>query len=70
MKPPEEIDRFRTKMIEHMEAALALADETGDGAAGYMIEAALDTIRAEDVRIGAVFVAELKLCDVERHARN
>jgi hypothetical protein len=47
MKPPEEIDRFRTKMIEHLEAALALADETGDGTAGYMIEAALDTIRAE-----------------------
>jgi hypothetical protein len=47
MKTPEEIDRFRTKMIEHLEAALALADETGDGTAGYMIEAALDTIRSE-----------------------
>jgi|HubBroStandDraft_6_1064221.scaffolds.fasta_scaffold2684816_2 hypothetical protein len=40
MKSPEETDRFRTKMIEHLEAALALTDETGDGAAGYMIEAA------------------------------
>jgi hypothetical protein len=47
MRTPEEINRFRTKMIEHLEAALALADETGDGAAGYMIEAALDTVRAE-----------------------
>jgi hypothetical protein len=46
MKSPEEIDRFRTKMIEHLEAALALADETRDGTAGYMIEAALDTIRS------------------------
>ena len=47
MKSPEEIERFRAKMIEHLEAALALADETGDGAAGYMIEVALDTIRSE-----------------------
>ena len=47
MKTPEEIDRFRTKMIEHLEAALALTDETGDGTAGYMIETALDTIRSE-----------------------
>jgi hypothetical protein len=46
MKSPEDIDRFRTKMIEHLEAALALTDETGDGTAGYMIEAALDTIRS------------------------
>ena len=47
MKTPEEIDRFRTKMIEHLEAALALTDKTGDGTAGYMIEAALDTIRSK-----------------------
>jgi len=31
MKSPEEIDRLRTKMIEYLEAALALTDETGDG---------------------------------------
>jgi hypothetical protein len=30
-----------------MPAALALADETGDGTAGYLIESALDTIRAD-----------------------
>jgi hypothetical protein len=47
MKSSEDIDRFRTKMIEHLEAALALADETGDGTVGYMIEAALDTIRSQ-----------------------
>jgi hypothetical protein len=47
MKSPEDIGRFRTKMIEYLEAALALTDETGDGTAGYMIEAALDTIRSE-----------------------
>jgi hypothetical protein len=47
VKSPKDIDRFRTKMIEHLEAALALTDETGDGTAGYMIEAALDTIRSE-----------------------
>jgi hypothetical protein len=33
-------------MIEHLEAALALADETQDGVAGYMIERALDDLRA------------------------
>jgi hypothetical protein len=38
---------MRAKMIEHFEAALAVADETGDGAAGYLIESALDTIRAD-----------------------
>jgi hypothetical protein len=37
MKSPEEIDRFRMKMIEHLVMALALSDETGDGVAGYMI---------------------------------
>jgi hypothetical protein len=34
-------------MIEHLESALALADETADGDAGYLIESALDMIRAE-----------------------
>ena len=33
-------------MIEHLEAALALADETQDGVAGFMIERALDEMRA------------------------
>jgi hypothetical protein len=47
MKSPDEIARLRSKMIEHLEAALALADKTGDGTAGYLIESALDTIRAD-----------------------
>jgi HEPN domain-containing protein len=36
----------RMKMIKHLEAALALADETQDGMAGDMIESALDEMRA------------------------
>ena len=47
MKSPEEIARLRSKAIEHLEAALALTDETGDATASYYIETALDTIRAE-----------------------
>jgi hypothetical protein len=47
MRTPEEIADFRSKMIEHLEAALALADETGDSTAGYMIETALDAVRAD-----------------------
>jgi hypothetical protein len=39
------IAQLRAKMIEHLEAALAPADETSDGATGYLIETALDTIR-------------------------
>jgi hypothetical protein len=38
--------RDRRKMMEHLEAALALADKTADGVAGYMIERALDELRA------------------------
>jgi hypothetical protein len=47
MKSPDEIIRLRSKMIEHLEAALSLADESGDGKAGYFIESALDCIRAK-----------------------
>jgi len=46
MPNPEEIAAMRVKMVEHLEAALALADETKDGVAGYMIERALDELRA------------------------
>ena len=46
MKTPEEISQLRAKMIEHLEAALAIADETQDGTAGYLIESALDAIRS------------------------
>jgi len=47
MKTPDEISRLRSQMLEHLEAALALADETGDGTAGYLIESALDVVRAD-----------------------
>lgn len=48
MKSPDEIAAMRAKMIEHLEGgALAIADGTGDGAVGYLIESALDTVRAE-----------------------
>jgi len=47
MAPPEELARLRARMIEHLEAALALADHTGDGPTGYWIESALDEIRSE-----------------------
>jgi uncharacterized phage-like protein YoqJ len=46
MRSPEEITKLRNKMIEHLEAALAIADETQDGTPGYLIEQALDAIRA------------------------
>lgn len=46
-KSPDEIARLRSKMIEHLGAALALADETRNGTVGYLIETELDTVRAE-----------------------
>jgi hypothetical protein len=36
----------RAKLMEHLEAALALADETKDGVVGYLVESALDQLRA------------------------
>jgi hypothetical protein len=47
MRTPEETSRMRSEMVAHLEAALAIADETGSSAAGYLIETALDTVRAE-----------------------
>ena len=38
--------RLRDKMLEHLEAALAIADETQDEDAGNLIERALDFVRA------------------------
>jgi hypothetical protein len=43
---PERTRQLRTKMLEHLEGALACADETQDGAAGYLIEQAMDHVRA------------------------
>jgi hypothetical protein len=44
---PEHAKQLREKMLEHLEAALACADETGDAEAGYLIERALDQVRAD-----------------------
>ena len=38
---------LRDKMMEHLEAALAIADETKSGTVGYLIERALDQARSE-----------------------
>jgi len=45
MRTPEEIRAVRAKMLEHLEAALALADETKSSTAGYLIETAMGQIR-------------------------
>ena len=39
--------QMRSKMIEHLEAALAISDETKDGTTCYLIERALDQARAD-----------------------
>ena len=41
----------RRVMIEHLEAALAFADELGDGATGYLIERALDEGRSRSIGV-------------------
>lgn len=49
MHSPEKIKEFRTKIIEHLEAATALADETQDSTTGYLIERAMDQARADQM---------------------
>jgi hypothetical protein len=44
---PERKAALRAKLMDHLEAALAIADETKDGAVGYLVESALDQLRAE-----------------------
>jgi hypothetical protein len=44
---PERRAQLRAKLMEHLEAAQALADETRDGVVGYMVERALDQLRAD-----------------------
>ena len=39
-------DELRSKAIEHLEAALALTDETRDNDAGFLIERAMNELRA------------------------
>jgi hypothetical protein len=40
MHSPEQIQEIRAKIIEHLERARALADQTGDFAAGIFIDTA------------------------------
>ena len=46
-------EQKRGRMIEHLEAALALADELNDSLTGYLIERALDEARARDFKPGS-----------------
>jgi hypothetical protein len=47
MHSPEKIKELRAKMIEHLDAAQALAGETRDVTTGYIIECALGSARAD-----------------------
>jgi hypothetical protein len=47
MHNSEKIKELRTTMIEHLDAAQALADETRDSTTGFLIERALDSARAD-----------------------
>jgi len=47
MITPEEIPILRQEAIEYMEAALKITEETGDEPSGFLIERALDQLRAE-----------------------
>jgi hypothetical protein len=40
----------RGQLIRHLEDALAVADEIGDGRTGYLIERALDEARSRQFR--------------------
>jgi hypothetical protein len=44
-RSPEKLAERRTRMVEHLESALAIADETGAFSIGYMI--ALDQARPD-----------------------
>jgi hypothetical protein len=41
----------RGQIIKHLEQALALADELGDGNTGYLSERALDEARSKQFRL-------------------
>jgi hypothetical protein len=45
----DEADK-RGQLIRHLEDALELADEIGDGRTGYLIERALDEARSKQFR--------------------
>ena len=46
MHTPEQIKELRAKIIEHLERARSLAEETGDSAAGIFIQTARDRLVA------------------------
>lgn len=46
---PAKVQELRAKVIEHLESAMALTDEIGDYATGYLIERALDDARSEQL---------------------
>jgi DNA-binding ferritin-like protein len=46
-----EFERKRDQMIEHLEHALALADELHDSLTGYLIEHALDEARTHSFKL-------------------
>lgn len=48
MIDPKRILEMRSKLLEHLEAALAITDDLKAGTAGYLVERALDQIRVED----------------------
>jgi hypothetical protein len=47
MRDPKSLAELRDQLIQHLEAALACADETKDSATGFMSETALDSARAD-----------------------
>ena len=47
MAEPEEIHALRLKAIELLATALKITEETGDETTGFLIERALDQMRAD-----------------------
>jgi hypothetical protein len=47
MRNPAVQKVLRDKMLEHLEAALAIADELKSGNVGFLVETALDQARAD-----------------------
>lgn len=43
----EEVKALRNNALEHLEAVLAITDTIGDGMSGFLIERALDQMRAD-----------------------
>jgi hypothetical protein len=44
---PERLHQLHEKLLEHLEAALAISDELKSSTVGYLIETALDQTRAD-----------------------